>query len=58
MTDPHDGTIGQFNHEFNVIIGLVNLHLLMDRIDKDPPSPDRCGASIDWNGIVPPPPCK
>ena len=54
LTDPYDGTIGQFNQEFNVITGLVNLHLLWDRIDKSPPSPDRCGTSIDWNVIVPP----
>ena len=54
LTDPYDGTIGQFNREFNVITGLVNLHLLWDRIDKSPPSPDRWGTLIDWNGIVPP----
>ena len=54
LTDPYDGTIGQFNQEFNVITGLVNLHLLWDRIDKSPPSPDRWGTSIDWNVIVPP----
>ena len=54
LTDPYDGTIGQFNREFNVITGLVNLHLLWDRIDKSPPSPDRWETLIDWNGIVPP----
>ena len=54
LTDPYDGTIGQFNQEFNVITGLVNLHLLWDRIDKSPPSPDRWGTLIDWNGTVPP----
>ena len=54
LTDPYDGTIGPFNREFNVITGLVNLHLLWDRIDKSPPSPDRWGTSIDWNGTVPP----
>ena len=53
LADPYDGTIGQFNHEFNVITGLVNLHLLWDKIDKSPPSPDRWGMLIDWNGIVP-----
>ena len=46
--------IDQFNREFNVITGLVNLHLLWDRIDKSPPSPDRWGTSIDWNGTAPP----
>ena len=54
LTDPYDGTIGQFNREFNVITGLVNLHLLWDKIDKSPPSPDRWGTLIDWNGTVPP----
>ena len=54
LTDPYDGTIGQFNREFNVITGLVNLHLLWDKIDKSPPSPDRWETLIDWNGIVPP----
>ena len=54
LTDPYDGTIGQFNQEFNVITGLVNLHLLWDRIDKSPPSPDRWGTLIDWNVTVPP----
>ena len=54
LADPYDGTISQFNHEFNVITGLVNLHLLWDRIDKDPPSPGRWGTSIDWSGAVPP----
>ena len=50
LADPYDGTIIQFNHEFNVITGLVNLHLLWDKIDKGPPLPGRWGTSIDWNG--------
>ena len=54
LTDPYDGTIGQFNREFNVITGLVNLHLFWDKIDKSPPSPDRWETLIDWNGTVPP----
>ena len=54
LTDPYDGTISQLNYEFNVITGLVNLHLLWDKIDKGPPSPGRWGTSIDWNGAVPP----
>ena len=53
LTDPYDGTIGEFDREFNVITGLVNLHLLWDKIDKSPPSPDRWGTLIDWNGTVP-----
>ena len=54
LTDPYDGAIGEFNREFNVITGLVNLHLLWNRIDKSPPSPDRWETLIDWNGTVPP----
>ena len=54
LADPYDGTISQFNYEFNVITGLVNLHLLWDKIDKGPPSPGRWGTSIDWSGAVPP----
>ena len=54
MTDPYDGTIGEFNRELNVITGLVNLSLLWDKIDKGPPSPERWGTRIDWNGPVPP----
>ena len=54
MTDPYDGTMGQFNREFNVITGLINLRLLWDKIDKSPPSPDRWETLIDWNGTVPP----
>ena len=54
LADPYDGTISQFNYEFNVITGLVNLHLLWDKIDKGPPSLGRWGTSIDWNGAVPP----
>ncbi len=55
LTDPYDGTISEFNKEFNVITGLVNLHLLWDRIDKGPPSHDRWGTLIDWNVTVHPP---
>ena len=58
MTDPYDGTIDQFNREFNVIIGLVNLHLLWDRIDKGPPPPGKQETSINWNGTAPPPPAS
>ena len=49
LTDPYDGTTSQFNQEFNVITGLVNLHLLWDRIDKGPPSPEKPGATICWD---------
>ena len=54
LADPYDGTISQFNHEFNVITKPVNLHLFWDKIDKGPPLPDRWGTSIDWSGTVPP----
>ena len=37
LTDPHDETICQFNCEFSVITGLVNLCLLWNKIDKSPP---------------------
>lgn len=53
LADPYDGTISQFSDEFNVITGLVNLHLLWDRIDKGPPLPGMWGTSIDWNGASP-----
>ena len=54
LTDPYDETVSRFNYEFNVITGLVNLHLLWDRIDKCTPPPDRWETAIDWNGAVPP----
>ena len=47
LADPYDGTMNQFNHEFNVITGLANLRLLWDKIDKGPPPPGRWGTSID-----------
>ena len=39
LTDPYDGTAAQFNREFNVITGLVNLNLLWDFMEKGPPPP-------------------
>ena len=54
LVDPYDEAMGQFNCEFNVITGLVNLHLLWDRIDKGPPPLNRWETVIDWNGAVPP----
>ena len=54
LADPYDEAMGQFNCEFNVITGLVNLHLLWDRIDKGPPPLNRWETVIDWNGAVPP----
>ena len=54
LADPYDETVGRFNYEFNVITGLVNLHLLWDRIDKGPPPPGRWETVIDWNGAAPP----
>ena len=53
LADPYDKTMGRFNHEFNVITGLVNLRLLWDRIDKGPPPSGRWETVIDWNGAVP-----
>ena len=37
ITDPYDGTAAQFNREFNVITGLVNLNLLWDHVRKEGP---------------------
>ena len=54
LVDPYDGTINEFNDEFNVITGLVNLHLLWDKIDRGPQPPGRWVPVIDWNGAVPP----
>ena len=53
LADPYDEAIGRFNCEFNVITGLVNLHLLWDRIDKGPPPSGRWDAVIDWNRAIP-----
>ena len=56
LADPYDGTIGQFNGEFNgefnVITGLVNLHLLWDRVRREPP-PGEWGTSVDWGRALP-----
>ena len=54
LVDPYDGTISEFNDEFNVITGLVNLDLLWDKIDKGPPPQGRWETAIDWNGAAPP----
>ena len=34
------------------ILNRANLHLLGNRIDKDPPQPSRWETIIDWNGAV------
>ena len=47
ITDPYDGTAAQFNREFNVITGLVNLHLLWDCVRKEAP-PGEWKTSVDW----------
>ena len=46
----YDATVGRFNCEFNVITELVNLHLLWDKIDKDPPSSGRWEGSVQICG--------
>ena len=48
LADQYGETVGRFNYEFNVATGLVNLHLLWDRIDKGPPPPGRWEMVIDW----------
>ena len=47
ITDPYDGTAAQFNREFNVITGLVNLNLLWDHVRKEAP-PGEWKTSVDW----------
>ena len=47
ITDPYDGTAAQFNREFNVITGLVNLNLLWDHVRKKAP-PGEWKTSVDW----------
>ena len=54
LADPHDEAVGRFNYEFNVITGLVNQHLLWDRIDKGPPPPGKWETAVDWSGVVTP----
>ena len=54
LVDPYDGTISEFNDEFNVITGLVNLDLLWDKIGKGPPPQGRWETVIDWNRAAPP----
>ena len=49
LTDPYDGTAAQFNREFNVITGLVNLNLLWDFMEKGPPPPGQWKMSVDWD---------
>ena len=49
LADPYDGTAAQFNREFNVITGLVNLDLLWDYVQKGPPLPGRWTMQVDWD---------
>ena len=49
LADPYDGTAAQFNREFNVITGLVNLDLLWDCVQKGPPPPGRWRMQVDWD---------
>ena len=50
LTDTYDGTNAEFEREFCVITGLVNLDLLRDGIrdGAGPPGPN--GPPIDWDG--------
>ena len=45
---PYSGTVSEFNNEFNIITGLVNLDLLWDKIEKEPPLNDNPKPVIDW----------
>ncbi len=49
LADPYDGNAAQFNREFNVITGLVNLDLLWDYVQKGPPPPGRWKMQVDWD---------
>ena len=49
LTAPYDGTINDFNREFNIITGLVNLDLLWSRMEKGPPSGGNLRPVINWN---------
>ena len=49
LADPYDGNAAGFNREFNVIIGLVNLNLLWDCMEKGPPPPGQWKTSVDWD---------
>ena len=48
LADPYDGTISQFNHEFNVITGLVSLHLR-----HDPQLKIKSFSSNSYRGVFP-----
>ena len=49
LSDPYDGNAAQFNREFNVLTGLVNLDLLWDYVQKGPPPPGRWKMQVDWD---------
>ena len=55
LTDPYDGTIGEFNREFNVITGRVNLYLLWDKIDRGQPPSGRGRRGLTGTGPFPSP---
>ena len=48
LTAPYKGKIGDFNREFNIITGLVNLDLLWNQMKKGPPSGSTLGPVINW----------
>ena len=52
LADQYHETVDRFSHEFNVITGLVKLHLFWDRIDKGPPPQGRWETVIDWSEAV------
>ena len=48
LTAPYKGKIGDFNREFNIIAGLVNLDLVWNYLEKGPPSGGTLGPVINW----------
>ena len=49
ISDPYDGTLKEYNDDFDIISGLVNLKLLWGKIDHTPPTPGKWETVIDWD---------
>ena len=49
ISDPYDGTLKEYNDDFDIISGLVNLKLLWGKIDHAPPTPGKWETVIDWD---------
>ena len=55
LVAPYNGTVSEFNNEFNIITGLVNLELLWDKVEKGPSVNDNPIPVIDWDKTMLPP---